>query len=164
MWTGSGIASASTRFKNKVARGSDAACFVGSDEAETLIVRALSVTEGECQFTVGVNGSVYASDANGWTIDKTRIFISGLSPLVDDAADILRQMRGPSGGRMFFDRDNAFLNGLNRHRFLTIVIGDAPATVEHGAVSMTSSARDPSLRTCPTCFQVLPLSGQCDTC
>lgn len=163
-WGGSGVASAPTRFKNKVARGADAVCFVGADSAECLIVRALSITAGECQFTVSTSGAVYASESNGWSVDKARVYISGLSPLIDDAADILRQMRGPSGGRMFFDRENTFLNAQNRHRFLTVVEGDMPATVERGKAMGQPKGEGIKLATCPGCFQVLPATGRCDTC
>jgi len=162
-WRGSGIARASTRFKNKVAQGVDAICRVGADRAEILIVRALSITTGECQFTVSMNG-VFASDSNGWTIDKTRIYVSGLSPLIDDAADILRQMRGPQGGRMFFDREDSFLNARNRHRFLTVDDEATPPTVLHGASRVAQTARSKTFPTCTTCFQILPATGQCDFC
>ena len=163
-WSGSGLATASTRFKNKVARGADAVCSVGADRAEVLIVRALSITTGECQFTVSMNGAVFASDSNGWTIDKTRVYVSGLCPLIDDAADILRQMRGPQGGRMFFDRGNSFLNARDRHPFLTVVEGDMAATVQRGASSVTEMDRPKAPLICPTCFQILPMAGQCDFC
>lgn len=162
-WHGSGIASAKSRFKNKVARGAEADCVVGADQAETLIVRALSLTRGECQYTVTPNGAVFASEGNGWTIEGTRIYVSGLSPLIDDAADILRQMRGPNGGRMFFDRANSFLNANGRRRFLAVVDGDLAPTVRSGAAASLSEtgARD---ALCPSCFQVLPRSGICDFC
>lgn len=163
-WTGSGIASTKSRFKNKVARGADADCLIGSDPEEILIVRALSLTRGECQFTVSASGAVFASESNGWTIDRTRIFVSGLSPLIDDAADILRQMRGPNGGRMFFDRDGSFLNAQNRWRFLTVVEGDTPPTVRGGRARPAPTMSSQPYKACPTCFQVLPLTGECNFC
>lgn len=163
-WHGSGIASAKSRFKNKVARGTEADCAVGADQAEILIVRALSLTRGECQFTVTPNGAVFASDGNGWTIDRERVFVSGLSPLIDDAADILRQMRGPNGGRMFFDREDSFLNAHGRRRFLRVVDGDLTPTVRSGGAPRRSESANQPDTTCPTCFQVLPRSGVCDFC
>lgn len=161
-WTGNGIASPQSRFKNKIARGEDATCIIGSDQEEILIVRALAVTRGECQYTVSTNGAVFASEASGWTIDRTRVYVSGLSPLIDDAADILRQMRGSSGGRMFFDRQNSFLNARDRRRFLTVIEGSTPPTVRTGGSRSTQTLDSPA--TCPTCYQELPLTGLCNFC
>lgn len=163
-WTGSGIPSTKSRFKNKIALGADADCLVGTDRPEILIVRALSLTRGECQFTVTPTGAVYASEGNGWTIDSARIYVSGLSPLIDDGADILRQMRGPKGGRMFFDRNDSFLNAKNKSRFLTVVEGDEPPTVLGGAATMQVMAATGAQNICPTCFQILPVNGGCSTC
>lgn len=128
-WYGVELASGKSRFKNKVKSGVFADCRVGGDEAEKLIVRALSNTQPDCQFTVTPAGVAYATHNNGWTIKKSRVFVSGLSPLIDDAADILNQMRGKEGGRIFFTRDDMFITARSRLAFLTVVTGDADPEV-----------------------------------
>lgn len=128
-WYGAQMPNVGSRFKNKIARGRLAECTVGSDEAERIIVRVLAMTRGDAQFTVSPSGACFATENNGWTKDKERIYISGLSPLIDDAAYILNQMRRNTGGRMFFTRSDEFLDALSRRAFLTLVPGDAPPVV-----------------------------------
>lgn len=161
-WQGTQLVLGTSRFKNKITRGISADCLVGADEAETLIVRALSITRGECQFTVALNGVVFATENNGHTIDKVRVYVSGLSPLIDDAAYILNQMRDGGGGRMFFTRESQFMNANDKRTFLTIVPGNAPPIVRGSATPVVTPPTEEIA--CPTCFQILPRSGICGTC
>lgn len=128
-WQGAALPTDRTRFKSKIVSGKRALCIVSSDEAERIIVRALSVTSVDAQFTVSPNGACYATENNGWTIEKLRVYISGLSPLVDDASYILNQMRNGAGGRMFFSRSDQFSDARDRRAFLIVVPGDAPPII-----------------------------------
>lgn len=167
-WYGVQLAPESPRFKKKVARGAIADCVVAADEAEQIIVRALAITSGDVQFTVIPKGSTYATENNGQTRDKIRVFISGLSPLVDDASYILNQMRDARGGRMFFLRNGQFINAKDRRPFLTVVTGGSLQVVSiptsPTASNNTGGQGCAAASPCPTCFQVLPLTGVCDNC
>lgn len=162
LWQGAQISSGRGRFKNKIARGQEADCVVGADEAEILIVRAIAVTNGDSQFTMSPNGAVFSTDGNGWTINQERIYISGLSLLVDDAADILQQMRNSEGGRMFFTRDAKFINAPTKRAFLSVTDGDSPPFIRSRSRTEAGTASIDSM--CPECFQVLPASGVCGYC
>ncbi|MEW1962955.1 hypothetical protein AB0269_10910 [Microbacterium sp. NPDC077644] len=162
------LATESLRFKNKVARGTVADCVMTADEAEQIIVRALAITSGDAQFTIVPNGSTFATENNGQTRDKARVHISGLSPLVDDASYILNQMRRATGGRMFFLRNGQFINAKDRRPFLTVLAGSSLEVISISTSPTASSRPEGESRaiptTCPNCFQVLPLTGVCDSC
>lgn len=161
-WQGMQTASGKSRFKNKISRGAAADCSVGADEAETIIVRALSLTRRSAQFTISPNGAVFATEQNGWTIDGQRIYVSGLSPLIDDAADILQQMRDRSGGRMYFTDQNEFIRADSKLSFLRVLPDSSPAIIRAGG--LTAAAPQKNQAVCPTCFQYLSATGTCGTC
>lgn len=120
-WDWRNDAPVESRLKNKVARGVRAKRVVGCDEEERVIAHALAITHGDGQFTVLPNGAVCATQSNGWTKEKVRIFISGLSPLIDEAADIINQMTDGKGGRFFFTQDDTFIDAKDRLVFLSVI-------------------------------------------
>lgn len=132
-WDWRNDAPAESRFKNKVARGIRAECVVGCSEEERIIARALAITQGDGQFTVTASGAVYATQSNGWTKDKVRIFVSGLSPLIDAAADIIDQMTDGKGGRFFFTQDDTFIDAKDRLIFLRVLPDDSGPEVLSGS-------------------------------
>lgn len=159
-WHGVELPSGNSRFKNKFARGSAVECEVGADEAELLIIRALGLTVGAVQLTVVPIGACFATLNNGWTMKHERVYISGLSPLIDDASYILNRMRDGEGGRMFFTADDHFIDARGRQPFLSIVaMGTSPMVRKIGAPVNRQVSE-----ACPVCFQIIPLSGVCDTC
>lgn len=132
-WSWRDDAPVESRFKRKLARGVQAECVVGSDEEERIIAHALAITAGDGQFTVTPGGAVYATQNNGWTKNKVRIFISGLCPLIDDAADIVDQMTRGKGGRFFLTKEDAFIDAKDRRIFLRISSGEADPEVLKGS-------------------------------
>jgi hypothetical protein len=81
---------------------------VAADPAELLIVRAISTTVGTAMFGVSDDGAVFTSDTQtGWSPKGFRVYVSELSPLLDDAAAVFHQIQGGKGG-LFFERDGRF--------------------------------------------------------
>lgn len=119
-WTGTQVPGEPGRIKDKLPSGSSSSSELEADEAELVIVHALAATKGDAQFTVSPNGAVSSTISNGWTINKGRIYISGLSPVIDDAASLLNQLRDLAGGRMFFTREHSFIDAATRRAFLRI--------------------------------------------
>jgi hypothetical protein len=76
------------------------------DPIELLIVRAISMTmtstPGAAQFGVCPDGSVFTTDAIGWSLfSGRRVDVTGLSPLLDEAADIFNHRRRGIGALRF---------------------------------------------------------------
>lgn len=71
------------------------------DTAELVVVRLLARTQPENQFSVTPYGDVFAGALNGYHYEFDRFYVSGLSPVLDAAADILLGRTGRQGGRMF---------------------------------------------------------------
>lgn len=89
------------------------------DEAEMVIVRALSdARREEAQFTVKPNGAVFSTHNFGWTKGKVRIFVAGLSPLLDQAVGSFHRITGGRGGRILFTPDATFIDADLREVFL----------------------------------------------
>ena len=137
-------------------------CVAGYDEAELIIARAIAITNGEAQFTVSPDGTTYATENNGHTREFIRVPVGGLSPLIDDASYILNQIRDRAGGRMFFTRASKFLDARSRRTFLTVISDTSVMEVRDNASEPGCDSATAAV--CPTCFQLLPLSGVCGTC
>jgi hypothetical protein len=64
----------------------------------------MTSTPGAAQFGVCPDGSVFTTDAIGWSLfSGRRVDVTGLSPLLDEAADIFNHRRRGIGGR-FYER------------------------------------------------------------
>jgi hypothetical protein len=93
------------------------------DQIELLIMRTLALTSPAHQYAVSKSLHVFATAVNGYSKDDERVWMSGLSPLVDDVgqfyADWRRQLDGHIGGR-FFERDGHVFDGPGRTKLLTL--------------------------------------------
>jgi hypothetical protein len=70
------------------------------DFAEMLVLRILGRTWPQLQFSVTPKGDVFAGDQNGYHPEISRLYVTTLSPVLDDAADLLLQT-GSEGGRLY---------------------------------------------------------------
>jgi len=92
---------------------------------EMLVVRALSRTWGAAQFGSSPDGSVFTADTDGWSLPSgRRDNITGLSNLLDEAAEILNEWRRNDKGGRFYERDGAFFDAEDGAIFLEIDIRD----------------------------------------
>jgi hypothetical protein len=112
-----------SRFKNKKAIDRGHHLVVPADPVELVIVRAVAMTEGAAQFGVSPNGAIFTAEGDGWTIRGARVDVTRLSWLLDEAADILQQIRHGRGGR-FYERDGRFFLADDKTTILEVV--DAP--------------------------------------
>jgi hypothetical protein len=87
-----------------------------ADRVELLIVRAISAisARGPATFGVTSGGAVFTTDTGSWSDDAHAVFVTGLSTLLDEAADIFQHHTGGRGGR-FIELDG---------RFYTAILGD----------------------------------------
>jgi hypothetical protein len=111
------------RFKNKIPKGFASLTTVRADPIELLIVRAIAMTStpGAAQFGVSPDGSVFTTDVNGHSLFRgRRIDVTGLSPLLDEAADIFNHRRGGIGGR-FYERDGNFFKADGKKVFVQVI-------------------------------------------
>lgn len=115
-----------SRFKNKhgVDRGTH--LVVPADPIELVIVRAVSMTIGAAQFGVSPDGSIFTAHGDGWTIRGPRVDVTRLSWLLDEAADILQNIRRGRGGR-FYERNGKFFLADGRTVILEVVDETDPA-------------------------------------
>lgn len=119
-WDGENAPALRRRFKNKVPEVVLAgALHVEADPAELLLVRAFALTTGAAQFGVTPQGAVFATDVDGYSRDPERRYLSGLSPLLDDAGDIVIYLKDGRGGR-FFERDAGFFLADGRRTFMRV--------------------------------------------
>lgn len=129
-----------TRFKNKHGVSRGAHLVVPADPVELVIVRAVAMTTGAGQFGVSPNGAIFTAEDPGWTIHKRRVDVTRLSWLLDEAADILQQIRGGRGGR-FYERDGRFFLADGRTTILEVV--DEPAPTPRAEATPTSATSRP---------------------
>jgi hypothetical protein len=111
------------RFKNKIPRGFTNPTTVRTDPIELLIVRAIAMTStpGAAQFGVSPDGSVFTTDVNGRSLfSGRRIDVTGLSPLLDEAANVFNHRRGGLGGR-FYERGGYFFKADGKQIFLEVL-------------------------------------------
>jgi hypothetical protein len=111
------------RFKDKRPLSEESPALVRADPIELLIVRAIAMTSipGAAQFGVSTDRSVFTTDALGWSLHSGRRYdVTGLSPLLDEAADIFNFRRGGIGGR-FYERDGSFFMADGKTTFLEVL-------------------------------------------
>ncbi len=181
------------RLKDKRPITRDSPAIIRADPAELLIVRAIAMTSipGAAQFGVSTDGSVFTTDALGWSLHSGRRYdVTGLSPLLDEAADIYNVRRGGIGGR-FYERDGSFFMADGRTTFLEVLEvepdgvkglwqrvtssisfwfrdGDPEPDVPQWVLPPRRSSvradhnRPPEF--CKVHYIELPVTGQCDEC
>lgn len=92
---------------------------------EILVVRALSRTWGAAQFGCSPDGSVFTADTDGWSLPSGhRNNVTGLTNLLDEAAEILNEWRRDDRGGRFYERDGAFFDAEDGAIFLEIDVRD----------------------------------------
>lgn len=74
------------------------------DIPELAVVQLLSRTAPENQFSVTPDGDVFAGHLLGYHYENDRFYVTALSPILDDAADLLLARSGGAGGRMYVRR------------------------------------------------------------
>ena len=109
-----------SRFKNKHGIDRGTHLVVPADPIELVIVRAVSMTIGAAQFGVSPDGSIFTAHGDGWTIRGPRVDVTRLSWLLDEAADILQDIRRGRGGR-FYERNGKFFLADGRTVILEVV-------------------------------------------
>jgi hypothetical protein len=79
---------------------------VRAPEVEVLICRLLSATGTTRQYGVTTRGFVFTAAANGFSKEPERIYLSGLSPLLDDLEQCFFEFRegGRVDGGRFYER------------------------------------------------------------
>lgn len=75
------------------------------DAVERAIVYALARTWPSAQFSVDLNGLIFAGLLNGYHHKSDRLYVSGLSKIIDEAGELLNSARCGAGGR-FYVRDD----------------------------------------------------------
>lgn len=134
-------------------RPSDRAISVIKVEAnprEMMIVRAVARTWGAAQFGCSPDGSVFTADTDGysWPDGNRRNPVTGLSPVLDEVADIFnsRWRRDGIGGR-FYERNGSFFDADDGAVFVEVKI-TRMAVFNHGPapVSKDPPARGGNLR------------------
>jgi hypothetical protein len=88
-----------SRFNNRNVIDRGRHLVVPADPVELVIVRAVAMTEGAAQFGVSPSGAISTAHGDGWTIHGPRTDVTRLSWFLDEAADILQQIRNGRGGR-----------------------------------------------------------------
>lgn len=84
------------------------------------------MTTGAAQFGVSPDGSIFTAHGDGWTIRGPRVDVTRLSWLLDEAADILQDIRGGAGGR-FYERNGRFFLADGRTTILEVVDEPEPS-------------------------------------
>jgi hypothetical protein len=86
---------------------------VWADPVELLVVRAIAATEGIACFGVEPGGAVFTEDSGAVGGEAFRVYITGLSPLLDAVGDIFNHVAGGVGGD-FCERDGQFFTADGR--------------------------------------------------
>lgn len=71
------------------------------DPVELLIIRELAATSPAAQFGATPTGTVFTASTFGKSKEHERLYLSGLSPLLDTVAEIFNTQRSGEGGRFF---------------------------------------------------------------
>ena len=117
-----------------------------ADPVELLIVRAISSTVGVAMFGVTADGAVFTTDNGAWDEDSRALFVTNLSPLLDEATDIFHHLTGAAGGR-FIEHDGRFFTAsLDDFKTATIVAQAPPfgspfALVQSGKLGLWQRVR-----------------------
>lgn len=95
----------------------DSPASLAADAAELWLLRAISPNARPAAFGVEANGAVC-------TVDRTcryQIFVSGLSRLLDEAADVCRHING-GGGFLLVERSGQFFTDLDNGAQALVVV------------------------------------------
>ena len=96
-----------------------------ADPAEVWIVRAISPTSRPAVFGVKKDGAVYTVDSTG----QYQMFVTGLSSLLDQAADLCRLN---NNGSELLERDGRFYTSFNEERqALAVVVSSTSSDGVH---------------------------------
>lgn len=74
------------------------------DLVELAVVRVLAQTYPYNQFSVTPAGDVFVGDQLGYHREAGRLYVTTLSPILDEAADLLLQRSIGEGGRLYIHR------------------------------------------------------------
>jgi hypothetical protein len=109
---------------------------VPADPVELLIVRAISTSSEMAQFGVAPAGAVFTTDANEWTAQSRCVFVGGLSPVLDQATEVVNRGRPGTEGR-FFERGGRFLDA-NGTTFFEVQSSGVKGVLQHLASSFST--------------------------
>lgn len=94
-----------------------------STRTELLIVRALARTSSAAQFLCTPDDDVYTADTDGWALPSgRRDYLTELSELLDETAEIFNEWRRDGKGGRFYERDGCFFDADDGEIFLEIRI------------------------------------------
>ena len=87
-----------------------------------LIVMSIARTSGAAQFGFSPNGEVFTADTDGWSLPSgRRNDVTGLSPLLDEAAALFNEWRRDGRGGRFYARDGVFFDAQDGAVFLRVL-------------------------------------------
>lgn len=120
-WMGSGFSiNLRRKYQNPIATTGPVAV-MRVDPIERLIMQSLSITSPARQYGVSSRSLVFTASTNGWSDESQRVWLSGLSPVIDDVGQYYAAWRrahdGKIGGR-FFERDSVVFNAANGQALL----------------------------------------------
>lgn len=92
------------------------------DEPELVIVRLLSLTLPELQFSVTPDGYAFTGRRRGYHEEDNRVYVSALSPVIDAAADAALDATGGAGGRIYVHAHARIVEGAADRRVLARLV------------------------------------------
>lgn len=97
--------------------------FIDVDPIELRIMRALAATHPKGQFAVAKTGAIFTAMTKGFSRERDRIYLTGLSPLIDAIGAFVYEFREETdigiGGR-FFEIDGWILDARTDARILEL--------------------------------------------
>lgn len=99
--------------------------YISADRMELPIVRAISADRWRPSFGVTEHGAVHVTHDGNWLDGSLAVFVTGLSPLLDQVAVAFLSSVNPSGGR-FFEHDGGFAVYPNEGRTRTFACVEPP--------------------------------------
>lgn len=92
---------------------------------ELMIVRAIARTWGAAQFGCSPSGAVFTADTDGYSLRSgRRNEVTGLSPLLEEVADIFNEWRRNGVGGRFYERDGCFFDADDGAIFVEVELRD----------------------------------------
>jgi hypothetical protein len=92
------------------------------DDAELVIVRLLSRTLPDLQFSVTPDGDAFTGSRRGYHDELNRIYVSALSPVIDAAADAVLAATDGAGGRIYVHAHARVVEGAADRRVLARLV------------------------------------------
>jgi ribosomal protein L24 len=92
------------------------------DDAELVIIRLLSLTLPDLQFSVTPDGHAFTGRRRGYHGEEDRMYVSALSPVIDAAADAVLDATAGAGGRVYVHAHARLVEGAADRRVLARLV------------------------------------------